>query len=242
MKNLLLIFIVSLSMAQMPIETKEYRIYKEQGVNEINILDLIQETDGLFKVELVTINQAKHEARKKVLVVVCELVLKLSSDYSKEPIEFKICKDKTVSNSYVMIDKQNPKIDFKHNYKYLEGEFVFRVSGEYKDTKTSSNRSDNGVLREWYDNGQLYLEFTMKNGIKNGVCKKWYDNGQLQIMYNYNKGKLNGNQKKWFSSGNLRAEWNYLNDDLHGISSEWNDDGSIKSKKQYKYGKLIKNL
>ena len=126
MRNLLLIFIVSLSMAQMPIETKEYRIYKEQGVNEINILDLIQETDGLFKVELLTINQAKHEARKKVLVVTCELVLKLSSDYSKEPIEFKICKDKTVSNSYVMIDKQNPGIEFIHKYKYLD-QIVFML-------------------------------------------------------------------------------------------------------------------
>ena len=74
-----------------------------------------------------------------------------------------------------MIDKQNPNIEFKHNYKYLEGEFIFRISGEYKDTKTSSNKIDSGILREWYDNGQLSLEFTMNNGIKNGVCKKWYD-------------------------------------------------------------------
>ena len=173
MKNLLLIFIVSLCMAQIPIETREYRFYKEQNINETNLLDLIQESDGLFKVELLEINQSKYEARKKVLVVACELSLKVSSDYSKDPVDFKICRDKIISNSYIMIDKQNPNIEFKHNYKYLEGEFVFRISGEYKDTKTSSNRTDNGILREWYDNGQLYLEFTMKNGIKNGVCKKW---------------------------------------------------------------------
>ena len=242
MKNLLLIFIVSLSMTQIPIETREYRFYKEQNINEVNLLDLIQESKGLFKVELVAINQSKYEARKKVLVVTCELALKLSSDYSKDPVDFKICKDKVISNDYLMINKQNPNIEFKHSYKYLEGEFIFRISGEYKDTKTSSNKTNNGILREWYDNGELYLEFTMKNGIKNGVCKKWYDNGQLQIIYNYNKGKLNGNQRKWFPSGNLRAEWNYLNDELHGVSSEWNDDGSIKSKKQYKHGTLIKNL
>ena len=242
MKNLLLIFIISLSMAQIPIETREYRFYKEQDISETNLLDLIQESDGLFKVELVKINQPKYEARKKVLVVTCELTLKISSDYSKEPIDFKVCKDKVISSNYLMINQQNPTILFKHNYKYIEGEFVFRISGEYKNTKTSSNRTDNGILREWYDSGQLYLEFTMKDGIKNGVCKKWYDNGQLQIIYNYNKGKLNGNQRKWFSDGNLRAEWNYLNDELHGIAIEWNDDGSIKSKKQYKNGKLIKTL
>ena len=53
MRNLLLIFIVSLSIAQMPIETREYRFYKEQNINEINLFDLIQESEGLFKVELI---------------------------------------------------------------------------------------------------------------------------------------------------------------------------------------------
>ena len=231
MKNLLLIFIVSFCMTQTPIETREYRFYKDRNITEINILDLIQESDGLFKLELMKVNQAKYDKIKKSLIIVCELEFKILSDYSKQSIEFKICKNKL-----------HPTITFKHNYKYLEGEFVFRISGEYKDTKTSSNRGDNGILREWYENGQLYLEFTMKNGIKNGVCKKWYENGQLQMVYNYNKGKLNGNQRKWFSDGNLRAEWNYLNDELHGLSTEWNDDGSIKSKKQYKNGKLIKTL
>jgi len=242
MKNLLLIFIVSLCIAQIPIETREYRFYKEQNINETNLFDLIQESDGLFKIELIAINQSKYEARKKVLLVTCELALKISSNYSKEPIEFKICKDKIISSNYLMIDKQNPNIEFKHNYKYLEGEFIFRISGEYKEEKTSSNRSDNGMLREWYDNNQLYLEFNMKNGIKNGICKKWYNDGQLQMIYNYNKGKLNGIQRKWFPDGTLRAEWNYLNDELHGISIEWQDDGSVKSKKHYKDGKLIKTL
>ncbi len=242
MKNLLLIFIVSLCMAQIPIETREYRFYKEKDVTEINVLDLIKESDGLFKVELTGINQPRYEKRKKTLIVICELELKIISDYSKQVIDYKICKDKIQSDTYLVIDGYNPKIQFQYNYKYLEGEFIFRISGEYKNIKVSSNRIDNGILREWYDNNQLYLEFNMKNGIKNGICKKWYNDGQLQMIYSYNKGKLNGIQRKWFSNGNLRAEWNYLNDELHGISTEWQDDGSVKSKKQYKNGKLIKTL
>ena len=242
MKKILLILVGSFCICQIPIETKEYRIYKDRDVNEINILDLIKESNGLFKVEFININQPKYDKAKKSLIVVCELEFDISSDYSKNSIEYKICKNKVQSGRYLIINEDSPTIKLNHNYKYLEGEVVLRISGEYKDTKNSSNRSDNGILREWYDNGQLYLEFSMKNGIKNGVCKKWYDDGQLQMIYNYTMGQLNGSQRKWFSDGNLRAEWNYLNDELHGISTEWNNDGSIKSRKQFKNGKLVKKI
>ncbi len=242
MKKILLIVIGSFCICQIPIETKEYRIFKDRDINEINILDFINEPDGLFKVELININQPKFDKVRKSLIVVCELEFDISSDYSKNLIEYKVCKNKVQSKEYIYIDQSNPTISLKHNYIYLEGELILRISGEYKNNQSSSDRSDNGILREWHDNGQIYLEFSMNNGIKDGVCKKWYDNGQLQMIYNYSRGKLNGNQRKWFQDGNLRAEWNYLNDKLHGISTEWNADGSLKSKIQYENGIKIKDL
>ena len=93
--------------------------------------------------------------------------------------------------------------------------------------------------RAWYDNGKLYLEFNMENGIKNGTCKKWHTNGQLMLTYNYIRGKLHGNQKKWYADGNIKGEWNYDNDVLHGISSEWNENGEIKTIKEYNFGELV---
>ena len=242
MKKILLIIIGSISICQTPIETKEYRFYKDRKTDEINILKLINESSGLFKVELVNINLPKFDKVKKSLIVICELEFDISADYSKNSIEYKVCKNKVQSEGYLFIDKNNPYIELKHNYVYLEGEFVLRISGEYKNTKNTSNRSDNGILREWYDDGQIYLEFSMTNGIKDGICKKWYDNGQLQMIYNYSSGKLNGNQRKWFPNGDLRAEWNYLNDKLHGLSTEWNADGSLKSKIQYQNGIKISDL
>ena len=247
MKKILLLFIFSICITQNPIETREYRFYKDRDVNEINVFDLIKESDGLFEIKLIKINQLKYENKRRKLVAGCELEFDIESNVSKSTI--KLCGDYLQSNNDLIIDRNNYGLVASSNIvfnidklKYLEGEFIFRISGEYKSSQAKFNKADNGILREWYDNGQLYLEFTMTNGIKDGVCKKWYDNGQIQIVYNYIKGKLNGNQKKWFSNGNLRAEWNYLNDQLHGISTEWNADGSIKSKRQYQNGQLIKEL
>ena len=191
MKKILLMLVGSFCICQIPIEAKEYRIYKDRDTNEINILDLINESNGLFKVEFMKINQPKYDKVKKSLIIVCELEFDVSSDYSKNSIEYKVCKDKVQSGRYLLIDQDNPTIKLEHNYKYLEGEIVLRISGEYKNTKVVLNRSDNGILREWYNNGELYLEFSMKNGIKNGICKKWYDDGQLQMIYSYDMGKLN---------------------------------------------------
>ncbi len=242
MKKILLMLISSFCICQIPIETKEYRFYKDRDINEINILEFINEPSGLFKVELININQPKFDKVRKSLIVVCELELDISSNYSKNFIEYKVCKNKVQSEGYLLINQNNPTVKLKHNYMYLEGELVLRISGEYKNTKKTLNRSDNGILREWYDNGQMYLEFSMNNGIKDGICKKWYEDGQLQMIYNYSRGKLNGNQRKWFPSGNLRAEWNYSDDKLHGVSTEWNVDGSLRSKIQYDNGVKIKDL
>ena len=43
MKKILLLFIFSICITQNPIETREYRFYKDRDVNEINVFDLIEE-------------------------------------------------------------------------------------------------------------------------------------------------------------------------------------------------------
>jgi len=228
---------------QTVIETREYNVYKDKDTKEINILEFINESNSnnLFQVEVIRLENSKYERNKIVLVMPCEVEMSISSKLSQYPIEFKLCKSKVSTGEKLLIDKSNPEIFFKHEkFKFIKGNLIVRISGEFtNNNKTDNNIDNNGILKEWYDNGQLFLEFNMKNGIKNGVCKKWHNNGELMLIYNYTSGKLHGEQRKWYSNGNIKAQWNYDNDVLHGISSEWHEDGKIKSIKEYNQGLLI---
>ena len=203
-------------------------------------MNLISEEKGLFKVELIMVDNIKYERIKKILVLPCELEMSLHSELSNNPIEYKICKKKVLSTNYLLVNKDNPSIDIEDDkFKYIEGNFILYITGEFSEKKTSASNLDNGILREWHDNGELYIEYNMKNGIKNGLCKKWYDNGQIEIMYYYIDGKLDGIQKKWYPNGMQKGEWNYSDDILHGLSKEWDSKGEIKFIKVYNSGILV---
>jgi len=239
-KYILLILLSSISFSQTSIETKEYKFYKTKDTKEINIINLINEKDGVFEVRLIEVENIKYDRIKKILVLPCELEISLTSDLSSNPLEYKLCKDKILSSESLLIDKDNPIIKIGiDKFRYVEGNFIFHISGKYTQNKTSTSILHDGILREWYENGELYLEFNMKNGIKNGFCKKWYDNGQIEILYHYSRGKLEGKQEKWYSNGVQRGEWNYQEDKLHGLSKEWDSDGKIKSIKIYNHDTLI---
>ena len=240
MYKILILISMGIGFGQSLISTKEFNFYKDRHSSEINILELISEKDGLYKVELINVEDLVYERTKQILVLPCELELIISSSLSSNKMEYKLCKNKSFISQYLLIDKSNPVVKISSDkFNFVEGNFVFRISGKFTNIRTPSLNETNGILKEWHDNGQLYLEFSMKNGIKNGICKKWYDNGQLQMIYNYHKGRLHGNQKKWYDDGKLRGEWNYSNDILHGISKEWYENGDLKSIKKYKNGELI---
>ena len=239
-KSIIFIFIVSICFSQIEIKKKKYYFYKDKEATSLNIMDLISEEEGLFKVELIMIDDVKYERIKKILVLPCELEFYLYSELSVNPLEYKICKNKVLSNNYLLINKEYPNIKIEQDkFKYIEGNFILYISGEFNEKKKSTSSVNNGLLREWHNNGELYIEYNMKNGIKDGLCKKWYNNGQLEIMYYYTSGKLDGIQKKWYSNGAQKGEWNYSNDILHGLSKEWNLSGKLKFTKVYNNGILV---
>ena len=48
----------------------------------------------------------------------------------------------------------------------------------------------NGLVKEYYDNGQLWFERNYVNGELNDLCRGWHDNGQLRYEWNYVNGVL----------------------------------------------------
>ena len=226
--------------------SKQYKFFKTNEIKSINIMQLINEEKGTFKVDILSLEDMKYERYKKTMnPFTCELEFKAKSSLSKL-CDVKLCKGDFSSSHHLLVNPENPDIILNHDkFPLFEATIIFIVSGLFSDNNKSNKNSsilNNGILREWNEDGELYLEFHMKDGIKNGLCKKWYDNGQIQMIYNYIKGKLNGTQKKWYKDGTLRAEWNYVNDILHGVSREWFQNGEMKTLKKYKNGELLEKL
>ena len=207
---------------------------------------MIKEPSGTYKVELLLLEDMDYERYKTTLnPFTCDLEFKLSSDLSSNSVNVKICDSKIKIKDHLLINKENPYIFIDHEkFPIFEATFIFFVTGVYSQNNENNNshKNDHGLLREWYNNGHIYLEFEMKDGIKNGLCKKWYEDGQIQMIYNYKKGKLHGNQKRWYENGQLKAEWNYLNDKQDGILKEWHEDGNIKTIKKFINGNFIETL
>ena len=222
------------------IESKEFRYYINEDSIKVNIFELINESSGLYEVQLLNIKDLEYQKHKIIIMEKCEFRLNLTSELSNELINFSICDGKIENRPSVYVDNDNPSVYINtEKYKTLTGTLVLKISGIYTNSTGSYNINNNGILREWYDSGTLLLEYNMTNGIKDGICKRWYENGQIDILYNYSIGRLSGTQKKWHSNGNKRGEWNYIEDKLHGISTEWYDNGEIRSIKEYDNDVLI---
>ena len=242
MKILCIFFLITVGFSQNNFTSKYFKYYKLNESSSINVLELINEKKGTFKVEVFGLEDLEYKRYKKTMnPYACELDFSIDSDISKE-VDISICKGELIVNGFLLINDKSPEISISHEkFPLFEGTIIFVISGLFNQNsnKTDLNKDMNGILKEWYDNGNLYLEFIMKDGIKNGICKKWYNNGQLQMIYNYKQGKLHGTQKKWYKNGNKRGEWNYIDDLQHGISKEWYDNGILKLFKKFKNGELL---
>ena len=239
-KYIIFISILTFIKGQDLVVSKQFKFFKSNNLKSVNILDLINEKNGIFKVEFINLEDLEYKRYKKTLnPFTCELEFEVDS-YKSKPLKLSICKNEYLLSGDLIVDESNPNISISHEkFTFFEATIVLVVSGIYKDAKNELKNSNSGVLKEWYDNGNLYLEYKMKDGIKNGLCKKWYEDGQLMISYNYKNGKLHGNQKKWHNNGKIKGEWNYSDDIENGIFKEWYQDGSIKLIKKYKNGLLI---
>ena len=94
--NKIVIFLIVCNylISQSEISTKEYSYFINNKVSNIDVMKLINEDDGIFKVQLINIDQLKFIRKKIIIMERCEFQLSLSSEITNTPIEYKICKQK----------------------------------------------------------------------------------------------------------------------------------------------------
>lgn len=241
MNNFFLISFIytSLIFSQNDIKIKQFNIYKNKYDSSIDMRDYIQYFNGNYLVKLISFDNFSVERKKKIIIEICNL--EFSLDAFNSNIDVKNCDNELSINGEIYLDDQSSIINFNSpKFKFIEGELIFWVYGNFENI--SKEKFDDGLLKEYYDNGNNKIEYNYSNGKKNGVQKKWYSNGQLLIKYNYDNGKLDGLQKKWYENGQLQSESNYYRDVLNGVSKYWYSNGQLKFVKVYENGILIETL
>lgn len=92
----------------------------------------------------------------------------------------------------------------------------------------------NGPKKEYYPNGKVCKEYTLKDGLIDGSCKFYNEAGKLVSDQYYKDGEPNGYLKTYYESGQLKTEGNMKPDgDISGLSKEYYEDGSLKKESNF---------
>lgn len=96
---------------------------------------------------------------------------------------------------------------------------------------------DIGIEKESYE---YYPNSILKQHNKlNGVCKGFYENGNIFEQFTLDNGVYHGQYRSWHESGELLEEGQMVDDEKDGEWIEYKKDGSIKSKQYFDQGTRI---
>ena len=96
-----------------------------------------------------------------------------------------------------------------------------------------------GIIKSYYDNGNLESEANFKDGKKEGLFKKYYENGDLKSEANFKDGKGNGIGKIYYPNGNLESEISVKDDKFEGLFKLYYENGYLIAEHYYKDGEII---
>ncbi|MBC2853648.1 toxin-antitoxin system YwqK family antitoxin [Cetobacterium sp. 2G large] len=148
--------------------------------------------------------------------------------------------NKTIESSDLVYNQTDGLFYEKDSTKPFTGTLIKR------DEKTNKiitewnyeNGKNNGICKNFYEDGtkKFYGEF--KNGIPNGVIKEYNNNGRLHIEENFKNGVLDGEKKEFYENGQLKTVENYKDDFLHGKRETYTEDGVLKIIENYYFDEL----
>lgn len=93
-----------------------------------------------------------------------------------------------------------------------------------------------GIVREYYNNGNLKTEEEYENGERNGISKTYSRGGSLIDYIEFKKGLVNGSRKVYYDSEKLWFSQEYQNGYLNGKMFNYEEDGSLSSEMEFKLG------
>lgn len=97
-----------------------------------------------------------------------------------------------------------------------------------------------GHWRHYHNESQLMLDVTYDDkGREQGICRDFYENGQLARVCHYHDGKLQGESQTWYRDGALESQNWYDNDNSVEVK-EFYPDGVMRLHQEFTAGRLSK--
>jgi len=109
-----------------------------------------------------------------------------------------------------------------------------RKSEERAKTKKKSGPKD-GLIKTFYENGNVRAAVSYKVGIKHGVSTSYHESGTKKLVMPYVEGQRSGVSEKYYTNGKIYAETPYVNDQITGIRKTYYSNGKKKAETPYKY-------
>ncbi len=110
-----------------------------------------------------------------------------------------------------------------------------KESGAVSDTTTVSDTGYTGIKK--YLSGKLVVkEVTFKNGVREGLMKSFYQTGEVRQTFWYKNGLREDSAKWYYLEGQLFRSTPYTRDTIDGIQKQYYRTGRLKAKIGYSRG------
>lgn len=114
---------------------------------------------------------------------------------------------------------------------YTVGEDAFCTGLEETSTEKvycvdAKDAPINGMVIEYYPNGGVLREMTIRDGRENGIEKEYYKNGKLRVVANIINGEADGLSKLYNENGKLYMELNWVDGEAQDIKV-YDENGNI---------------
>jgi antitoxin component YwqK of YwqJK toxin-antitoxin module len=155
--------------------------------------------------------------------------------YTGEPI---FLDEKQVSAT-PSISRRQPLTDKYPDGKTRVERQIAIYSDDRADTDGYIHRESDGFYREFYPNGQKFIDGSYRQGRQHGEWSYFFDNGQLQRKVTFQEGRLHGQWDRFRADGTLAAKHAYEDGVRHGIWQTYDETGKqLLQEEPYARGKL----
>ncbi|MDR2426295.1 MAG: toxin-antitoxin system YwqK family antitoxin [Endomicrobium sp.] len=182
-----------------------------------------------------------------VSLIICSICILLSSCVSVDQSGFgKLEPDDQIASETPVISAKKVELGryddgTSKGYKYISEDGSVTFAEELIDEKGNriiEGRIPDGLIVQYYDEGNIAAELNYNAGRLEGVVKEYFPDGIVSSVKNYKSGELNGPVKEYYPNGKIKEDFVYINGLLNGALRKYSDTGTILSRAEYQDGEL----
>jgi antitoxin component YwqK of YwqJK toxin-antitoxin module len=104
--------------------------------------------------------------------------------------------------------------------------------------KNKNRDDDTRIVREFFSNGKVKAEISIKDNKRHGITKNYSNKGRLLSVVNYANGRKEGKATNYYSSGKVHSTMVFMNGLKEGEAVWYYENGNPYSVNQYVGNKL----